>query len=250
MAAPTATPAANPITAAGKGQLAPDAEAEAEVDRQCQASLTFNLKKLGVSIPVAGGLSLLNRSLSTFESPTQTEVTVKFSAIPSDANQQLFFNSDNTMPATAGVSLTCEHCCKAFALLPRERVPVVFPCLHRICRGCAALLQSTEEKSRLKLKEDEVEDTSTLITQGDADGQAAASNLDVDGAGSRSTPFPCPFNCPQLITTPVFALPSDTASLRHSLKGKGGAAPNPAAVAEAIAAAVCGLCEEDPAAKY
>ena len=38
MAAPTATPAANPITAAGKGQLAPDAEAEAEVDRQCQAS--------------------------------------------------------------------------------------------------------------------------------------------------------------------------------------------------------------------
>lgn len=154
------------------------------------------------------------------------------------------------MPATAGVSLTCEHCCKAFALLPRERVPVVFPCLHRICRGCAALLQSIEEKSRLKLKEDEVEDTSTLITQGDADGQAAASNLDVDGAGSRSTPFPCPFNCPQLITTPVFALPSDTASLRHSLKGKGGAAPNPAAVAEAIAAAVCGLCEEDPAAKY
>ena len=123
------------------------------------------------------------------------------------------------------MSLNCQCCNKPYegAGGKDARQAVIFPCICRLCKGCAReeeakVQQQQKEQSEKKLK-------------GKGKGKAKKEKE------KKYTPTPC-INCKRLCDTPVAELLLDTVMMRKVADGAAAAVP------------LCDNCEEAKATKY
>ena len=131
--------------------------------------------------------------------------------------------------------MACRACGEKYADDPDARRPVIFPCLCRLCKGCAL-----QEEVKAQQQEQPV------LREGQRKGKGKAYSPKPSIKNATLKPTPC-MTCGKLCAVPVAELLVDIALLKGTGCASGGHA-HAAAPAQTIP--TCEVCEDDSAATF